>query len=149
MHDVARQPLALTAAAIFLVCANPALANPGFSEKFFSHLDLNGNGIVQRAEADRWFMQLFRNVDTDGDDRISFEESQSNFNLSLEQPVRRENDRGGEAFDLIDRNKDGAISPEEFLASCGKFFALLDKDRDGQITLAEVRSSGRGSLASR
>jgi Ca2+-binding EF-hand superfamily protein len=79
---------------------------------------------------------------------ISFEESQANFHLSLEQPVKEENDRGAEAF-LFDRDKDGAISPDEFSASCAKFFAILDKDRDGQITLAEVRSSRRGALASR
>jgi hypothetical protein len=71
MHDVVRQPLALTAAAMILVCANTALANPGFSEKFFNRLDLNGSGVVQRAEANRWFMRLFHSVDANGDQALA------------------------------------------------------------------------------
>lgn len=141
----------------------PAASRPDMSTKaaveaeakvFFSSIDSNKDGKVERAEADAFHKRM----------------------VSLSDNLRRE---AGTTFAQLDANKDGMLTRQEYLAIVGTpppaneqwlkandangdgrvelseaikrvqiTFDALDRDKDGKLSAAE-KAAARGGQASR
>ncbi|HEO69704.1 MAG TPA: hypothetical protein ENN80_00455, partial [Candidatus Hydrogenedentes bacterium] len=125
---------------------------PGVSEEQFAGLDTNGDGILSRDDApvyssdpNAYLRQLLAEGDANADRRVTFEELQA-VAAGLTE----------EEFRALDRNGDGAITPEDLPESIpdprDRFRALLrtvDADADGAVTLEEFLAAVPDASAER
>jgi Ca2+-binding EF-hand superfamily protein len=115
--------------------------------------DLNGDGIVTRAELERYF---FRRAwtpnssntskligyelksDRNKDDVVEFDEALS---YAKEIVAKRSPPASQSSPNIVlqlDENADGTVSFDEFDAAVGTAFARIDKDGDGKIAADEI-----------
>ena len=92
--------------------------------------------------------QRFKAMDANGDGTVTKEEFVA---WTLKNPPRREADakrraemqeRQGRAFERIDADRDGKVSPAEWQAAGDAIFARLDANKDGAIGPEEIRRAG-------
>ncbi|XP_012526756.1 calcyphosin-like protein isoform X2 [Monomorium pharaonis] len=76
--------------------------------------------------------RVFRRIDEDGNNKLSFEEVKRSLE---ESELELSEDEINEIFKKFDVNDDGSISVDEFLVGIRK----LDKTGDGQITIDDLR----------
>src|SRR5262245_44769670 len=135
-------------------------------DALFADLDRNGDGFLDAAECKRvphstillqsmqsgypyyaqWPTPAFKDLDKDGDGRVSRAELEAYYfrsNIPLVRTVPAFNpDPYAEAinrelFDLLDKNKDGKITPEE-VAAAEAWLDRFDLDEDECLSLAEL-----------
>ena len=114
--------------------------------KAFLHSDLpadtNGDNRVSEAEYQTARRNLLMGADTNKDGAISRPEWSSAAEALRIAIVQSGYDGGsiGQAglFDVIDANKDGAITPAEIDAASAARFAKLDVNHNGNLTRAEI-----------
>lgn len=111
----------LLAAAVLSV---PALAmaqvtGPGMTYEQFNHLDKDGSGTISEAEYYQFMEGAFKELDADGNNSLSPEETDKH--LTRQQ------------FSQVDANKDGRITRQEFLDHVMNDFRRHDSDGDGQL----------------
>jgi Ca2+-binding EF-hand superfamily protein len=117
MRRVALIALLLLAGA----CGAPARAADA---EGWTQADRNGDGTIDRREAERRALDLFSFVDNNKDAYLSRDEYNA---LVLE----------GSSFAAVDTNHDGKISTHEFVAMRYREFDAADKDHDGVLSAAE------------
>jgi Ca2+-binding EF-hand superfamily protein len=93
------------------------------------HHDRDQDGSLSRAEVERAF---FAALDLDGDGALARDEL-SRHPGEL-RDLRYGDARSRAAFERVDRNRDGHVSPREFQLADGEWTAL-DRDGDGAVRL--------------
>ncbi|MGN6152666.1 MAG: hypothetical protein ACTHOH_11775 [Lysobacteraceae bacterium] len=113
--------------------ARPAAGQPGHHPK----LDVNGDGVIDRAEAAKSprFAGMFDKLDANHDGRLTADE----------RPQHRGRDgRGGDRMAKLDANGDGAIDRAEAAKAprLAEHFDKLDVNHDGRISADERPQRG-------
>lgn len=114
-------------AAVCILVAPPAWAQSGGVVQQFRQLDLDGDGAVSRAEAERSRVSLFDRLDANNDGYL----------------VESERSTGGRAAQALARgdfNGDGRISRAEAMAAPYRAFDRLDSNRDGSVSTSEIEA---------
>lgn len=107
-------------------------------------VDANGDGTVSADEAASMAEAMFDRMDDDGDDRISREEF-----LDLpDRPMMPDRMQAMQArrearFKAMDRNGDGFVDHDEWVAFHRDRHQAADLDRDGKVSPWEFRSAMR------
>ena len=107
-------------------------------------VDVNGDGTVSADEAASVAEAMFDRMDADGDERISREE----FLDMPDRPVMAERmqamqGRREARFKAMDRNGDGFVDHDEWVAFHRDRYQAADQDRDGKVSPWEFRSAMR------
>jgi Ca2+-binding EF-hand superfamily protein len=97
----------------------------------FSRLDANGDGSIERKEADAASDARFERADANDDGRITREEIRAA--------------HGQRQLERLDENKDGAVSLPELenaaKLAAGKRFERLDANGDGRLLADELAAA--------
>lgn len=117
----------LSAAAAAVVIGGVAIAGPGIAQGMAQRMGMRGMGMFGALGGE----QLLREVDTNGDGRITQAEIDAAVNAR---------------FARFDANKDGRLSLDEFQAlwadltrpAMVRAFQFMDPDGDASVTKAEV-----------
>ncbi|MFG6458712.1 hypothetical protein [Roseateles sp. BYS96W] len=145
----------------------PAMAASHSSATFISEQDLNGDGKVLLAEFKLGRQVEFARMDFDADGVLSEAEYLGEFEGRLmlrvgkiADPEKRREEQQRQMrqakvrFGVLDADKNGSISPEEFQATGMRMFNLHDRNQDGVVDdtdmkLAEQeRKDGKTSFVS-
>ena len=148
--------LSLSAAALLLI-AGPALAAPDDTvatpekparassavPRGLMRYDTNKDGAVDRAEWKAGQEARFKQLDTNGDGKLTqdelFARTPAIGNSVL--PTDRQAQRQSTYFQLLDADKDGVVTLAEFMAQADRNFARCDINKDGRIDTAECRQA--------
>jgi|TARA_A100001391_G_scaffold205463_1_gene207288 Ca2+-binding EF-hand superfamily protein len=108
-----------------LASVGPAMAQNqnqqgGLTPEHFTQLDRDGSGGVSKAEYEQFMRDSYRKMDANGDQRLTRNETANV--LTTEQ------------FDVVDVNKDGVLTEEEFMVQVSRDFDRYDYDKDGVLT---------------
>lgn len=117
-------------AAGFAVLATPAFAQMRAQDPF-ADADTNRDGLITMAEHQASRAARFDRLDRDRDGVIRMQDFPR---------IAHRGDGGADLQRMIsaaDRNRDGALTREEMLASPPVAFALADANNDGILTAAE------------
>jgi hypothetical protein len=104
---------------------------------FLDFYDVNGDAVVPRAEFDGQRMRDFDHINTTHDGAVTESQYVDEFTARLDRQLAAE--RAGQIkqahvrFGVLDKNKDGHISREEFDASGKRMFDTLDTNKDGVV----------------
>jgi len=124
-------------ATLALVIALPALAQPAG----FARLDRDGDGLVSAVEfAEREPQRgprILAQADADGDGAVTRGEVQAAIEEEAAQRKARMEAHLLAAFEAMDTNEDGYVTPEEAEAHV---FARADADGDGFLSKEEARA---------
>src|SRR5262249_16044278 len=113
----------------------------------FAAADQDGNGYLDRNEAQRsrFFREVFRVMDRDGDGKL-YEKEMLAYLDQMEALQAKAmagccslniSDQGKGLFDLLDTNRDGRLSIRE-MRNAVKLIENLDRDGDGMIGKDEI-----------
>jgi hypothetical protein len=107
--------------------------------------DANGDGFVQRDEWNAGQHARFKQLDVNGDDKLTPDELSARpaGTTAATPATERRARRQAAYFDRLDADKDGFVSEAEFMVQAGRNFARCDHDRDGRIDTAECRQALR------
>lgn len=109
----------------------------------FKEADKNGDGRVNRSEADVINGLDFTLADTNGDrvlTRQEFADAVSGFTAGGERPLTAGN-TAEVPFEQADKNQDGKVDADEARDIDGINFAAADSDDDRLLTRAEYRTA--------
>lgn len=143
------------AIALGLVALSPAAADAkgnhdrGERQMFdFSAADANADGILTEAEMDAYRAARFAAEDTDGDGLLSRDEMLATAMKRAEQRMAARIDK---MIEMRDSDGDGKIAADELVMQnmAKRMFVRLDRDKDGAISVEEFENardhrSGRG-----
>lgn len=102
----------------------PRRRGAGQAQQRFKAMDANNDGVVTKDEYVAWALKNQPRRDGDEKRRAEMQERQ------------------GRAFQRIDTDRDGKISPAEWRAAGDAVFARLDANKDGAIGPEEIRRAG-------
>lgn len=136
--------------------AGVALAHgAGHGAHMFERLDLNKDGKITKAEANKAREKWFAEVDANKDGAITRAEAEkwreAKWGKKGKKPegdkARRGNHgaRHGRMFDRLDQNRDGKITKSEAAAKSTFLFQKLDTNKDGVITKTEAMNARKNS----
>lgn len=141
--------LKLVSLAATLLISLPALAAPGDPDNAppvrertsgLMRYDTNKDGFVDRKEWAVGQEARFKQLDTNGDGKLTKDEL---FVGNGVPPNDRQLRSQATYFRLLDIDKDGTVSKAEFLALAERNFVRCDLDKDDRITVAECRQALR------
>jgi EF-hand domain pair/EF hand len=119
--------------------SKPARASTGVMR-----YDINGDGFVDRAEWNAGQEARFKQLDTNGDGKLTQDELFARApaaGVANAGPGDRQAQRQTAYFQRLDSDKDGFVSKAEFMAQASRNFARCDLDKDGRINTAECRQA--------
>ncbi len=138
--------------ALLGLAALPALAASHSSTTFIAEQDLNGDGKVLLAEFKLGREVEFVRIDFNADGQLSEAEYLGEFEGRLMQRVgkiadpekrreelQRQMRQAKVRFGVLDTDKNGSISLEEFQAAGLRMFTLHDRNKDGAVDEADVK----------
>ena len=143
----------LSAVGIVMTTATVALAHGdrdrghrGLGKDFsFEEIDANGDQMISVEEVKAWRDAQFAEADADGDGAISQEEFEAAAQRKMEEMMSQ---RSARMFGWLDKNDDGALTPDEvdYSERIEKMIDRLDSDDDGMVSMEELedRKSKRG-----
>lgn len=112
----------------------------------FDAVDANKDGKITPAEIAANRAARFTAADTNGDGKLDRAE------LAAESQKMMADRMAARALDMLDADRDGALSAEEMAAGPGfgaQMFTRIDADKDGAVTRAELdamQNDMRGSM---
>ncbi len=119
-------------------------------KRFIAEHDSDGDGRVSRAEFEQFRAERFKQGDSNGDGLLDEREYVNEYATRLDRQILGERkvhvEQTHTRFKSLDRNKDGAISREEYLASGERAFAQHDPDKTGRVV---AKKAGEKSTAAR
>ena len=112
-------------------------ADPG--ARIFGLLDRNGDGVITRDEMDAARQAAFERLDANRDGVLDEDEfaARNPDPESIAPPELESRRKRDPRFVQLDRNGDGRISLDEYLADGHDRFQRADRNRDGKLTRAE------------
>ncbi|PID37054.1 MAG: hypothetical protein CR993_01960 [Rhodobacterales bacterium] len=143
----------MTSRSLILITAAFAFAAPVaahadvFSEHFLSKYDANGDGAVSLEEVKKKRTRGFGKWDANGDGQLDPNEYGAlKAHHATQEALHRSHgmaDIPGKVHDamhvyVMDTNRDGMTSAEEFLAASVAWFKSVDTDGDGRLTAEEL-----------
>jgi len=156
-------PKFLLLAASLLVLAGPALAatgddapaaspaKPTRAERGVMRYDANKDGAVDREEWTAGQQARFKQLDANGDGKLSqnelFARTPAVGNSAV--PNDRQAGRQSAYFQRLDTDKDGFVTLTEFMTQAERNFARCDADKNGRIDTAECRQALQRKAAQR
>ncbi|WP_431286293.1 hypothetical protein [Roseateles chitinivorans] len=149
------------------LAALPVLAASHSSTTFIAEQDLNGDGKVLLAEFKLGREVEFVRIDFNADGQLSEAEYLGEFEGRLMQRIgkiadpekrreelQRQMRQAKVRFGVLDKDKSGGISLEEFMAAGMSMFNLHDRNKDGVVDETDVkiaeddRKAGKESFVS-
>ena len=134
------------------LAALPALAASHSTTTFIAEQDLNGDGKVLLAEFKLGREVEFMRIDFNADGQLSEAEYLGEFEGRLMQRIgkiadpekrreelQRQMRQAKVRFGVLDKDKNGSISLEEFMAAGLSMFDLHDRNKDGVVDEADVK----------
>ncbi|MFN3302358.1 MAG: hypothetical protein ACK44A_01420 [Roseateles sp.] len=139
-------------ATLLTLAALPAVAASHSSTTFMAEQDLNGDGKVTQAEFTLGRQVEFVRIDFNADGQLSEAEYVGEFEGRLMQRVgktadpdkrkeelQRQMRQAKVRFGVLDADKSGGISLEEFQAAGQRMFKLHDRNADGSVDDADIK----------
>ncbi len=117
----------------------PAERAAGGHEKinFLDFYDVNGDAIVTRDEFNGQRTSDYKRIDADGNGWVNDAEYVGEFTVRLDRQLAamREGQikQGHSRFKVLDKNKDGQITADEFDTTGKNLFAAFDSNKDGTV----------------
>ena len=103
----------------------------------FNAFDKDGNGSISEDEYEDGIEQIFRNLDTDRNNRVSNDE------VTKARPEQQDGMMSAaDLIRLIDMNTDGELTEEELVRGSERRFQNLDTNHDEMLDLPEMKSGG-------
>jgi Ca2+-binding EF-hand superfamily protein len=126
--------VSLLAAGTLALLALPAFANnkDETADVKFKNMDTDGDGKISRTEFASYDQQRFSKMDANGDGVISLNE------LSTDGDGDRD---ASDKFKKLDTDGDGKLSATEQKTGCDAKFTTLDTDGDGYISQSEMMAA--------
>ncbi len=109
------------------------------STERFSKLDKDGNGTISIEEMTVRKQEFFDKIDKDGNGSISKDEASAFHEMKREERKERHASR---MLEILDTDKDGAVTKEEFAAASDKRFEAADSNNDGVLSADELQKMG-------
>ena len=122
------------------LAADPPASDTKPAARGLMRYDANGDGFVDRAEWTAGQEARFKQLDTNGDGKLTKDEM---FVGTGVPPSDSQIRRQASYFALLDTDKDGFVSKAEFMAQADRNFARCDLNKDGRINTAECREALR------
>lgn len=117
---------------------------PGMSMRAAA-IDRNHDGLVDADEAAAHIEAIFSFWDADEDDTLTPDEYVTAGMMApagqMAPRYQAMMDRRKTRFSEMDKDKDGKVSLDEFLAAGKARYAAADRDKDGKVTVWEFRSA--------
>lgn len=117
----------------------PAERAAGGHEKinFLDFYDVNGDAIVTEAEFTGQRSSDYKRIDADGNGSVNDAEYVGEFTVRLDRQLAAQREgqikQGHSRFKVLDKNKDGQITADEFDATGKNLFAAFDSNKDGVV----------------
>jgi hypothetical protein len=139
-------------ATLLSLAALPAVAASHSSTTFMTEQDLNGDGKVSLAEFRLGRQVEFVRIDFNADGQLNEAEYLGEFEGRLmarvsktadaekrKEELQRQMRQAKVRFGVLDADKDGSISLEEFQATGLRMFKLHDRNEDSTVDEADVK----------
>ena len=107
-------------------------------------VDRDGDGRISLSEMQTRARERLARLDADRDGRVTLQEREAARERLRAERERRRTEREARRFARQDADRDGAISAAEVDAQVRARFARLDADRDGFVTREEMRAARQG-----
>ena len=108
-------------------------------------VDRDRDGSVTADEAAAWYEEMFAALDADDDDALSGEEFAAPVRMHPGRAqAAAQQERRQARFQQMDKNNDGQVTLDEYLAAAAERFQAADRDGDGRVSVWEFRSIYRG-----
>ena len=112
--------------------ANASSGSQGFCDRSWDQIDANSDGMVDKTEVTGAADARFKQIDTDGNGALTIEEFET-----LHNDFMRE--RMVDAFQALDADGDGEISTEELDTRVDRLVDRMDRNDDGAISPEDRR----------
>ena len=111
-------------------------------ERLFQKMDTDGDGALSAAEAEAAAEKMFDRRDTNGDGVLTESEftAQTGGRQLVADRQQKLDALRTKRFAAMDKDGDGQVSAQEFLAAAQQRFTAADANGDGRITKEELRS---------
>lgn len=117
----------------------PAERAAGGHEKinFLDFYDVNGDAVVTLAEFNGQRTSDYKRIDADGNGAVNDGEYVGEFTVRLDRQLAATREgqikQGHSRFKVLDKNKDGQITADEFDTTGKNLFAAFDSNKDGVV----------------
>ncbi|MES2472194.1 MAG: hypothetical protein V4601_05080 [Pseudomonadota bacterium] len=117
----------------------PAERAAGGHEKinFLDFYDVNGDAVVTQAEFNGQRTSDYKRIDADGNGSVNDGEYVGEFTVRLDRQLAATREgqikQGHSRFKVLDKNKDGQITADEFDTTGKNLFAAFDSNKDGTV----------------
>jgi len=137
-----KQKLFFTSAAVAILFSAATASALTFNSAQFIGIDRDADNMISIAEAENYRIRYFSTLDMNNDGQVEFEEyvktnKLRNATANPSDPVRIPDE-----YKDADTNGDTILSAEEFAAQGQRRFELLDKDKDGMVSREEFVAPG-------
>jgi Ca2+-binding EF-hand superfamily protein len=110
---------------------------PRTSEERFARLDSDRSGTVDQDEYETSVRQIFSDLDSDKNNRVSNAEL-----TAASAPQGEGMPSPADRIRFMDMNTDGELTEEELERGAERAFQRFDTNTDGSLDLAELKSGG-------
>ncbi len=137
-----KQKLFICSAAAALVFSAATASALTFNSAQFIGIDRDADNMISIAEAENYRIRYFTTLDINNNGQVEFEEYVQTNKLRNSTANPSDPVRVPDEYKDADTNGDTILSAEEFAEQGRRRFELLDKDKDGMVSRDEFVSPG-------